>query len=169
VGFRGLTKNLGSIAIEDSLLVEFCQAMAHRARGRFMEVRKIDHIGIAVSDLGSAKRFYSQSLGLKVDHEEVLGEMKIAFVPVGEVNLELIQPTTQDGVIARFIAKRGEGIHHIAYEVEDVASALDKLNSQGVKLVDEKPRTGAHGTQVAFVHPKSSYGVLTELVSKKDD
>ena len=134
-----------------------------------MSPTKIKHIGIAVSDLDSAKRFYEECLGLKVDHEETLGEMKIAFVPVGEVNLELIQSTTEEGVIAKFIAKKGEGIHHIAYEVEDVGAALEQLKAQGVKLVDETPRAGAHGTEVAFLHPKSSLGVLTELVSKKDD
>jgi methylmalonyl-CoA epimerase len=132
-------------------------------------MKKIHHIGIAVRDLESAKRFYEESLGLKVDHEETLGDMKIAFVPVGEVNLELIQSTTEDGVIGRFVAKKGEGIHHIAYEVKDVGGTLEKLKGQGVKLVDETPRAGAHGTEVAFLHPKSSFGVLTELVSKKRD
>jgi methylmalonyl-CoA epimerase len=102
-----------------------------------------------------------------VEREETLGEMKIAFVPVGEVNIELIQSTTEDGVIAKFIAKRGEGVHHIAYEVEDVSSALEELKARGVKLVDETPREGAGGTEVAFVHPKSAHGVLTELVGRK--
>jgi len=134
-----------------------------------MGPKKIDHIGIAVSDLEVAKRFYEESLGLKVEHEETLGEMKIAFIPVGQVNLELIQSTTDDGVIAKFIAKKGQGIHHIAYEVEDVGAALEKLKEQGASLVDQTPRAGAHGMEVAFLHPKSSFGVLTELVSKKDD
>jgi methylmalonyl-CoA epimerase len=132
-----------------------------------MAPSKIKHIGIAVSDLEDAKRFYERSLGLRVEREETLGEMKIAFIPVGEVNLELIQSTTDDGVIAKFIAKKGEGVHHIAYEVEDVTAELEALKSQGVKLVDEKPRKGAHGTEVAFVHPKSAHGVLTELVCQK--
>jgi methylmalonyl-CoA/ethylmalonyl-CoA epimerase len=130
-----------------------------------MAPNKIDHIGIAVIDLELAKAFYAGSLGLSVEHEEALGDMKIAFIPVGEVKLELIQCTSDDGVIAKFIAKKGEGIHHIAYAVEDVSSALEALRAQGVKLVDETPRTGAHGTEVAFVHPKSTFGVLTELVS----
>jgi methylmalonyl-CoA epimerase len=134
-----------------------------------MEVKKIDHIGIAVGDLRSAKRFFEASLGLRVEREETLGDMKIAFVPVGGVNIELIESTTPEGVISKFIARRGEGIHHIAYEVRDVAAALDALNAQGVKLVDDTPRTGAHGKQVAFLHPKSAFGVLTELVSKKED
>ena len=134
-----------------------------------MEVKKIDHIGIAVGDLRSAKRFYEESLGLRVAREETLGDMEIAFVPVGGVDIELIQSTTPEGVISKFIAKRGEGIHHIAYEVEDVAATLEQLKAQGVKLVDDAPRAGAHGTQVAFVHPKGALGVLTELVSKAED
>ena len=100
--------------------------------------------------------------------EEAMKGMKIAFIPVGEINIELIQSTTDDGVIAKFIGKRGEGVHHIAYEVEDVSSALEELKAEGVRLVDEIPRKGAHGKEVAFVHPESSYGVLIELVCKKD-
>jgi methylmalonyl-CoA/ethylmalonyl-CoA epimerase len=134
-----------------------------------MEVTKIDHIGIAVGDLRSAKRFFEASLGLRVEREETLGDMKIAFVPVGGVNIELIESTTPEGVISKFIARRGEGIHHVAYEVPNVAAALDALKAQGVKLVDDTPRAGAHGKQVAFLHPKSAFGVLTELVSKKED
>jgi methylmalonyl-CoA/ethylmalonyl-CoA epimerase len=125
---------------------------------------KIDHIGIAVSDLELAKGFYTKGLGLKVEREEALEGMKIAFIPVGGVNLELIQSATDEGVIAKFIAKRGEGVHHIAYEVDDVPSALEEVKAQGVKLVDETPRRGANGKEVAFVHPKSSHGVLTEFV-----
>jgi methylmalonyl-CoA epimerase len=133
-------------------------------------LKKIDHIGIAVRNLEAARSFYEKSLGLKVENEEILGEMRIAFVPVGDVNVELIESMTPDGVIAKFIAKRGEGIHHIAYEVKDLDGALEKLKEQGVKLVDETPRPGAHGTRVAFLHPKSSNGVLTELVStQKED
>jgi methylmalonyl-CoA epimerase len=133
-----------------------------------MGPKKIDHIGVAVKDLEAAKSFYEGALGLKVDHEETFGDMKIAFVPVGEVNIELIEPMTEDGVIGKFIAKRGEGIHHIAYEVDDVAAVLEAMKSQGLKLVDEAPRTGAHGSEVAFLHPKSSLGVLTEVVKRKE-
>ena len=134
-----------------------------------MGPKKINHIGIAVRDLEAAKRFYVEALGLKVEHEETMDDMKIAFVPVGEVNIELIQPTTEDGVMGRFIAKRGEGIHHVAYEVDDVGAVLETLKSQGVKLVDEVPRKGAHGTEVGFLHPKSSHGVLTEVVTPKEE
>lgn len=134
-----------------------------------MGVKKINHIGIAVKNLEEAKSFYEKSLGLHIDHEEAFGDMRIAFVPIGEVNVELIESTAEDGVIAKFIAKRGEGIHHIAYEVDDLDGTLEKLKEQGVKLVDEKPRPGAHGTRVAFLHPKSSRGVLTELVSTQKE
>ena len=133
-----------------------------------MGPKKIDHIGVAVKDLEAAKSFYEGALGLKVDHEETFGDMKIAFVPVGEVNIELIEPMTEDGVIGKYIAKRGEGIHHIAYEVDDVAAVLEAMKSQGLKLVDEAPRKGAHGSEVAFLHPKSSLGVLTEVVKRKE-
>ena len=132
-----------------------------------MEIKKVGHIGIGVTDLESAKGFYTKTLGLNVGCEEALDGMKIAFIRVGEVNLELIQSVADGGVIGKFIAKRGEGVHDIAYEVEDVSSALEDLKAQGVELVDEAPRRVAHGKEVAFVHPKSSYGVLTELVCKK--
>ena len=132
-----------------------------------MEIKKIDHIGIAVRDLDSAKAFYTRVLGFRVASEEAIKGMNIAFIPVGEVNIELIQSATDDGVIAKFIAKRGEGVHHVAYEVEDVSSALQDLKAEGVRVVDEVPRKGAHGKEVAFVHPESSYGVLIELVCKK--
>jgi methylmalonyl-CoA epimerase len=132
-----------------------------------MQIKKIDHIGIAVRDLDSAKAFYTRAMGLKVTSEEALEGMKIAFIPVGGVNIELIQSVTDDGVIAKFISKQGEGVHHIAYEVEDVSSAVQELRAQGARVVDEVPRRGAHGKLVAFVHPKSSYGVLIELVCRK--
>jgi methylmalonyl-CoA/ethylmalonyl-CoA epimerase len=96
-----------------------------------------------------------------------LDGIKIAFVRVGQVNLKLIQSVADGRVIGKFIAKRGEGVHHIAYELEDVSSALEDLKAQGVELVDEAPRRVAHGKEVAFVDPKSSHGVLTELVCKK--
>lgn len=132
-----------------------------------MGPKKIDHIGIAVRDLEVAKLFYEGALGLKVEHEETFEDMKIAFVRVGEVSIELIEPRMEGGVIGRFIAKKGEGIHHIAYEVDDVSALLARLRSKQIKLVDETPRQGAHGSKVAFLHPKSSLGVLTELVAKK--
>lgn len=134
-----------------------------------MKLKQIDHIGIAVKDLGAAKVFYEQKLGVSVGAEETVGDMRIAFVPVGEVNLELIQPTTEDGVIGNFLSKRGEGVHHIAYEVGNVDQALEELNKKGVRLVDTTSRVGAGGKKVAFLHPKETQGVLTEIVEKKAD
>ena len=134
-----------------------------------MKLKQIDHIGIAVKDLGAAKAFYEQKLGVSVGAEETVGDMRIAFVPVGEVNLELIEPTTEDGVIGKFLSKRGEGVHHIAYEVGNVDEALEELNRNGVRLVDATPRVGAGGKKVAFLHPKETQGVLTEIVEKKAD
>ena len=132
-----------------------------------MELKKIDHIGIAVNNLASAKAFYRERLGLAIEHEEVKEDMKIAFVPVGEVNIELIESTSEDGVIGKFISRRGEGVHHIAYEVDNIKDALKRLKNDGIRLIDEVPRRGAHGKKVAFLHPKDTNGVLTELVAKK--
>lgn len=134
-----------------------------------MKLEQIDHIGIAVKDLASAKQFYEDKLGTSVSEEETVGDMRIAFVPVGEVRIELIEPTNEDGVIGKFITKRGEGFHHIAYKVEDIDQALASLKESGVRLVDERPRSGAGGKRVAFLHPKETQGVLTEIVEKKAD
>jgi methylmalonyl-CoA epimerase len=132
-----------------------------------VKIKQIDHIGIAVQDLESAKQFYEEKLGISIGPEEKVGDMKIAFVPVGEVKIELIEPMSEDGVIGKFISKRGEGFHHIAYEVEDMEKALVALKDGGVKLIDATPRPGAGGKKVAFVHPKETQGVLTEIVEKK--
>jgi methylmalonyl-CoA/ethylmalonyl-CoA epimerase len=102
-------------------------------------------------------------LDLPMDRQEMLGELKISFVPVGPTNIELVQSTTPEGVMSKYIAKRGEGIHHIAFEVEDIDQALAELKAKGVQLVDQEPRPGAHGARIAFIHPKATNGVLTEL------
>lgn len=130
---------------------------------------KINHIGIAVPDIEAAAKFYIESLGLKLGGiEEVASQkVKVAFLPIGEVRLELIQPTSPDSPVARFLEKNGgPGIHHIAYHVADVAADVERLKAEGVKMVDETPRPGAHNTRIAFVHPKASGGVLTELVQE---
>ena len=129
-----------------------------------MKIKRIAHLGIAVSDLTQARTFYTDMLGLSIDHEERVDELKTAFVPLGQTNLELIQDTEPDGVIARHIDKRGEGIQHVAFEVEDIDQALKELKAKGVRLIDEVARPGAHGSRVAFLHPKATNGVLTELV-----
>jgi methylmalonyl-CoA/ethylmalonyl-CoA epimerase len=126
---------------------------------------RINHIGIVVEELTRALQVYEAALGLPL--EEIVEvsdqQVKVAFLPVGESNIELVQPTTDDTGIARYLAKRGEGIHHICIEVEDIAVSLKRLADHDVELIDETPRQGAHGL-VAFVHPKGTHGVLIELL-----
>jgi methylmalonyl-CoA/ethylmalonyl-CoA epimerase len=131
-------------------------------------LKKISHIGIAVNDIETAAKFYTESLGLKLGGVEEVGDqkVKVAFLPIGEVRLELVQPTSADSTVAKFLEKNGQGVHHVAYHVEDVAAEVERLKAAGVKMVDETPRKGAHNTKVAFVHPKASGGVLTELVQE---
>ncbi len=129
-----------------------------------MKIKRIAHIGIAVADVKQAGKFYTDIMGQIIDHEEMVDDLKTVFVPLGQTNLELIQDTTADGVIARHISKRGEGIQHVAYEVEDIDAALEELKAKDVRLIDEVARPGAHNSRVAFLHPKATHGVLTELV-----
>ncbi len=129
-------------------------------------MRHIDHIGIAVEDLEAALAPYVDGLGLVVDHmEEVPTErVRVAMLPIGDAKLELLEPTDPESAIAKFIERRGPGIHHIALAVEDVAGSIESLKAAGVRLIDEEPRPGAGGTRVAFAHPKGFNGVLVELV-----
>jgi len=126
---------------------------------------KINHIGIAVKSLDASLPFYRDILGMEFEGTEEVAEQKVrvAFLAVGESRIELLEPTADDSPVARFLEKNGEGIHHLAYQVEDLAAALAGLKEQGVRLVDKVPRRGAHGMRIAFLHPKSSGGVLTEL------
>jgi methylmalonyl-CoA epimerase len=132
-----------------------------------MHLYRIDHIGIAVKDLDLAMATYEQVLGVP-GHREALPErhIEIAFFPVGESRIELVAPTAPESAVTRFLEKRGEGMHHIAYLVDDVAAALEQARSAGLRLIDSEPRSGSHGTLVAFVHPASVHGVLTEFVQK---
>ncbi len=131
-------------------------------------IEKLDHIGIAVKDIDEALKFYSDALGLGCTHiEEVAGQnVKIAFLPVGDVNLELLQATDPEGAVAKFIERKGEGIQHIAFRVDNIESAMAALKEKEVEFIDTIPRTGAHGSKIAFLHPRSSHGVLIELVEK---
>ena len=126
---------------------------------------KIDHLGIAVKSLASAKAIY-QSLGLTVSPEETVEHeyVRLVMVPIGESRLELLEATSQDSVIAKFIEKRGEGLHHVCIKVPDLAAAVVKLKQDGVRLVSEEIKTGAGGHRYVFVHPASAGGVLLELV-----
>lgn len=127
---------------------------------------KIDHIGIATKGIDEALKFWSGALGLEDVHSETVEDQKVrvAMLPIGESRIELLEPTSDDSPISKFLEKRGGGIHHIAVEVEDIVAALEKLKARGMRLIDETPRTGAEGCLVAFVHPGSTGGVLLELV-----
>jgi methylmalonyl-CoA/ethylmalonyl-CoA epimerase len=134
-----------------------------------MEVKYIEHIGVAVKNLDDSIRFYEDSLGLKCYLiEEVIDQkVKTAFFIIGQTKIELLESTEPDGPIGKFIEKNGEGIHHIAYAVENLQKSLDEIESQNVKLIDKHPRLGAEGLDIAFLHPKSTFGVLIELCEKK--
>jgi methylmalonyl-CoA/ethylmalonyl-CoA epimerase len=126
---------------------------------------KLDHIGIAVKDLDWARKFYGETLGFRVSEPEELPERKlrICFVEVGDARVELLFPTSPDSTVAKFLASRGQGVHHLCYEVEDLEAKIKAMKAAGAKMIDEKPRPGTHGTVVAFVHPESAGGVLTEF------
>lgn len=129
----------------------------------------VRHIGVAVSDLDEAIRLYRDVLGLKLEDVRDVKEMKmrVAFFSSGDkTEIELVQPTDNETSLAKFIEKRGEGIHHIALEVDDIESALATAKKKGLLLIDEKPRIGVHGNKIAFIHPKSTRGVLFEFVMK---
>ena len=129
---------------------------------------KIDHLGIATKGIEEALKFWENALGLVNVHTETVEEQKVrvAMLPIGESRIELLEPTSDDSPISKFLEKRGGGIHHIAIEVEDIVASLAKLKSEGARLIDEEPKIGAEGCLVAFVHPAASGGVLLELVQK---
>jgi len=129
---------------------------------------KLDHIGIAVRSLDAAKIY--EDLGLAVEHVEVVEtqRVKTAFLSVGDSNLELLEPTSPDSPIAKFIEKRGEGIHHICFRVDDIEAELAQLQAKGYRLINEAPVPGAHGCRVAFLHPAAGKGVLIELSEKHE-
>ena len=126
---------------------------------------KINHLGIATKGIDEALKFWADALGLENVHTETVEDQKVrvAMLPVGESRIELLEPTSEDSPISKFLEKRGGGIHHIAVEVEDIEAALKKLKSEGARLIDEKPRIGAEGCLVAFIHPSAANGVLLEL------
>jgi len=131
----------------------------------------IDHLGIAVEDLAKAVQVYKDVLGLEYKGEEEVAEQKVrtAFFPIGESSVELLEPTSPESPIAKFIAKKGPGIHHIAFRVDDVAQTIARMKAKGVQMIDEVPRKGAHGAKIAFIHPKSTPGVLVELCERKQE
>lgn len=128
-------------------------------------IKKLDHIGVAVKDLAAALRFYEETLGLQNVHTEVIEEqgVRVAMLPVGESRIELLEPLGPTSPVAKHIESRGEGIQHIAIEVDDIKAHLEDLAGKGAVLIDKQPRIGAHGKKIAFLHPKSTHGVLLEL------
>lgn len=135
-----------------------------------MKVLKIDHLGIAVHSIEEAKKLFQDTLGLKFEGSETVAEQKVttAFFPVGDSEIELLESTAPDGPIAKYLEKRGEGIQHISFRVENIEEALAELKEKGIRLIDEKPRLGAGGAKIAFLHPKSTHGVLIEISERED-
>ena len=133
-----------------------------------MELKRVDHVGIAVKNLEEAVNFYETAIGLKAVGYETVAEqkVKVAFLPCGDSELELLESTEPDGPIARFIEKNGPGIQHVAIRVDDIDKALEELKAKEVRLIDQTPRYGAGGARIAFVHPKATGGVLLELTQR---
>ena len=138
---------------------------------RTAQTARIAHIGIAVRNLDEALRLYHDTLGLPLHGRETVesDRVTVAFLPIGDTQVELLEATDPESPVARFIEKRGEGVHHVAFEVDDVDEALEILREQGFRLIDETPRAGAGGARVAFVHPRTTNGVLIELCEKDAD
>jgi len=133
-------------------------------------IKGIDHVGIAVKSIDEAKKFWVDTLGMKLSRIEEVPDQKVrvAILEAGGTTIELLEPTSPDSPIQRFIEKRGEGLHHLTLQTDNLAERLKKLKTDGVNLIDEKPRIGAGGTKIAFLHPKSAYGVLVELCEPHD-
>lgn len=133
-----------------------------------MKLLKIDHLGIAVNSIEEGKKFWSDVVGLDFEGTETVEAQKVttAFFPVGESEVELLESTAPDGPVAKYIEKRGQGIQHVAFRVENIEEALAELKEKGIKLIDEKPRKGAGGAMIAFLHPKATNGVLVELCER---
>ncbi|MEA1935930.1 MAG: methylmalonyl-CoA epimerase [Thermodesulfobacteriota bacterium] len=133
-----------------------------------MEILRIDHVGIAVSNMDEALKFFEDALGLKASEIETVEEQKVrvAFLPVPGSELELLESTAPDGPIAKYIEKKGQGVQHVALRVTNIEEALKELKERGVRLIDETPRRGAGGAKIAFVHPKETYGIMLELCQR---
>jgi methylmalonyl-CoA/ethylmalonyl-CoA epimerase len=131
--------------------------------GRWMRIKEVSHIAIAVKDLTSAVRFFEEKFGFETVHRATGGGLHVAFLRGGATPLELLQDELPGGTMEKFIEKRGEGIHHLCFEVKDITVAMQELQTAGVRFLDKGPRQGAHDALVAFIHPKDSYGVLIEL------
>jgi len=134
-----------------------------------MKIKHIDHIGVAVKGIETAGKFYTDILGLKIAEVETVSDQKVnvAFIPITDSEVELLESTDPDGPVAKYIAARGEGVQHVAFRVENIEEALAELKEKGVRLIDQEPRNGAGGARIAFIHPKETNGVLVELCERK--
>ncbi len=133
-----------------------------------MKIKNIDHIGIAVKSIEQAGKFYTDVLGLDIEDIETVAEQKVnvAFIPITDSEVELLESVEPDGPVAKYIEKRGEGIQHIAFRVDDINRSLEELKEKGVRLIDQTPRHGAGGAKIAFIHPKETNGVLVEICER---
>jgi methylmalonyl-CoA/ethylmalonyl-CoA epimerase len=133
-----------------------------------MKILKIDHLGIAVNSIDDGKNFWSDVLGLEFEGAETVQEQKVttAFFPVGESEVELLESTSPDGPVAKFIEKKGQGFQHVAFRVANIEEALEELKAKDIQLIDQKPRIGAGGAKIAFIHPKATGGILVELCER---
>lgn len=129
-----------------------------------MKIKRLAHIGVAVKDIGEVAKIYTEFLPLELASTAGVGELKTGFLPVGDTSIELVMSTTPEGIMSKYVEKKGEGVHHLAFEVDDVAAAVEELKAKGVPLTSDEPRPGAHGSKVVFLHPKATRGVLIELV-----
>jgi methylmalonyl-CoA/ethylmalonyl-CoA epimerase len=133
-----------------------------------VKILKIDHLGVAIESIAEGEKFWTDALGIVCEGSELVEEQGVttAFFPVGESEVELLEPETADGPVAKFLNKNGAGIHHIAFRVENIDAALNELKQKGLKLIDEVPRRGAGGAKIAFIHPRSTNGILIELCER---
>ena len=133
-----------------------------------MKILKIDHLGVAIDRIADGQKFWADALGIACEGSETVAEQGVttAFFPVGESEVELLEPTSSESPIAKFLGKKGPGIHHIAFRVENIESALAELKQKGLALIDEVPRLGAGGAKIAFIHPRSTNGILIELCER---
>ncbi len=132
-------------------------------------IKKVSHIGLAVENLEEARTFFRENFGLPTSEQGNFGELIFSFIPMEGTNLELLQSSESDGQVAKFIQKKGQGIHHISFEVDDIQGELNRLKAKGIKLINEKPYFNAHDDMVAFIHPKSTFGILIELIQSGKD
>jgi len=134
-----------------------------------VQLSAVDHVGVAVESIDAALAFYRDALGMPLVHRETIAAQGVdaALLDIGDSHVELLQPLAPDTTVGKFLARRGPGLHHVAYRVESIEDALKSLSAAGVRLIDERPRTGIRGSQVAFLHPSSTGGVLTEIVQPR--